>query len=252
MAEAQSHITTQGLIIKEISVGESDRLVTLFTREYGILRAYAPGAKSIKSKKGTATSLLTYSNFTIQRKKDTLRIYEASPIAVFFSMGSDIEALTVSQYFCELCLYFAQPEVKNEEMLRLILNSLHFLTKEKRYPPLIKAITELRVAVLSGYAPNLVACPRCGKFEDDLMYFNIESGSLCCKECNPDSHFTAIDRSMLSALRHIVYSDFSKLYSFEVSEKTADRLSDLTERYILTQSDQRFSALDFYRSIKNI
>ena len=97
MAEAQSHITTQGLIIKEISVGESDRLVTLFTREYGILRAYAPGAKSIKSKKGTATSLLTYSNFTIQRKKDTLRIYEASPIAVFFSMGSDIEALTVSQ-----------------------------------------------------------------------------------------------------------------------------------------------------------
>ena len=84
------------------------------------------------------------------------------------------------------------------------------------------------------------------------MYFNIESGSLCCKDCNPDSRFTAIDRSMLSALRHIVYSDFSKLYSFEVSEKTADRLSDLTERYILTQSEQRFSALDFYRSIKNI
>lgn len=250
MAEVQSQFTAEGLIIKEIGVGESDRLVTLFTREYGILKAYAPGAKSIKSKKGTATSLLTYSNFTINRKKDILRIYEASPIAVFFTMGSDIEELSIAQYFCELCLCFAQAEVKNEEMFRLILNSLHFLTKEKRYPPLIKAITELRIAVLSGYAPNLVACENCGKFEDDLMYFNTSDGSLCCKDCKAQAGLVPVDISTLSAMRHIVYSQFPKLYSFEVSQKTADRLSDLTEKYITTQSDQRFSSLDFYRSIK--
>lgn len=250
MAEAQSRFTTEGLIIKEISVGESDRLVTLFTREYGILKAYAPGAKSIKSKKGAATSLLTYSSLTLHRKKDTLRIYEASPIALFFSMGSDVEALTIAQYFCELCLFFAQPEVKNEELLRLILNSLHFLTKEKRYPPLIKSITELRTATLSGYAPNLVACENCGKFEDDIMYFNAQNGSLCCRECNPQGDFLPVNSSMLSAMRHIVYSPFKSLYSFEVAEETANRLSDLTERYITAQSDQRFSALDLYKSIK--
>lgn len=250
MAEAQLRFTTEGLIIKEISVGESDRLVTLFTRDYGKIKAYAPGAKSIKSKKGAATSLLTYSNFTIQRKKDTLRIYEASPIAVFFTMGSDIEEISISQYFCELCLCFGEQEVKNEEMLRLVLNSLHFLTKEKRYAPLIKAITELRIASISGYAPNLVACENCGKFEDDIMYFGLENGSLCCKDCSPDAGFLAVDRSMLSAMRHIIYSPFSKLYSFEVSNQTADRLSALTEKYILTQSDQRFSTLEFYNGIK--
>ena len=248
MAEMQSHLTTEGLIIKEISVGESDRLVTLFTREYGILKAYAPGAKSIKSKKGSATSLLTYSNFTIVRKKDNLRIYEASPIAVFFSMGSDIDTLSISQYFCELALCFGQAEIKNEELLRVILNSLHFLTKEKRYPPLIKAITELRIASISGYAPNLVACEDCGKFEDDVMFFDLEDGSLHCKECNLNNSLIPVDISTLSAMRHIVYSSLSKLYSFEVSQKTADRLSDLTEKYILAQSGQRFSALDFYNN----
>ena len=50
LTDLQTRFTTEGLVIKEMDVGESDRLVTLFTREYGILKAYAPGAKSIKSK----------------------------------------------------------------------------------------------------------------------------------------------------------------------------------------------------------
>ena len=250
MAEIGTRFSTEGLVIKEMNVGESDRLVTLFTRDYGILKAFASGAKSIKSKKGAATSLLTYSNFTIQRKKETLRITEASPIALFFGVGSDIETLSLSQYFCELAYRFGTTGTPNIEMLRLILNSLHFLTKEKRYSRLIKAITELRIAVLSGYSPNLVACKSCGKFEDDVMYFNVKDGSLCCSECEREDGTVAINLSQLSAMRHIVYSQFQKLYSFEISDTNADRLSDITSRYITLQSDQSFDTLNFYNSIK--
>lgn len=250
MAEIGTRFSTEGLVIKEMNVGESDRLVTLFTRDYGILKAFASGAKSIKSKKGAATSLLTYSNFTVVRKKETLRITEASPIALFFELGSDIETLSLSQYFCELSYRFGTTGTPNTEMLRLILNSLHFLTKEKRYPPLIKAITELRIAVLSGYSPNLVACKGCGKFEDDVMYFNVSDGSLCCSECERENGTMAINLSQLSAMRHIVYSQFQKLYSFEISDTNADRLSDITSKYITLQSDQSFDTLNFYNSIK--
>ena len=103
MEENQSRFTTEALVIKEMSVGENDRLVTLFTKDYGIIRAFAAGAKSIKSKKGTATSLLTYSSFTILKKKDTYKIYEATPIRLFFRTGSEIEELALAQFFCELC-----------------------------------------------------------------------------------------------------------------------------------------------------
>ena len=110
-----------------MNVGESDRLVTLFTRDFGIIRAFAAGAKSIKSKKGAATSLLTYSSFTILKKKDTYKIYEASPIRLFFGAGSEIEVLSLAQYFCELCAVVVPAETDSEEFLRLALNSLHFL-----------------------------------------------------------------------------------------------------------------------------
>ena len=122
-------------MIKEMKVGESDRLVTLFTRDYGIIRAFASGAKSIKSKKGAATSLLTYSSFTVLKKKDTYKIYEATPIRVFFGAGSDISVLALAQYFCELSGVMVSSGTPDAEFLRLILNSLHFLTKENRFPP---------------------------------------------------------------------------------------------------------------------
>lgn len=250
MSQQENRFTTQALVIKEMKIGESDRLVTLFSRDYGILKAFASGAKNIKSKKASATSLLTYGSFTIKNKNGSLRIYEATPESVFFGAGSDIEVLSLSQYFCELVSEFAVSGEKNEELLRLILNSLHFLTRQKRSPALMKAITELRVATISGYAPDLVACENCGKFEDNVMFFMIDSGSLCCVECEKNGRARAIDRTLLSAMRHIVYSKMGNLYSFEIPEKKARELEEITGEYITMQTDHRFSTLEFYNSIK--
>ncbi|MBE6749647.1 MAG: DNA repair protein RecO [Ruminococcaceae bacterium] len=252
MSELQTRFTTEGLVIKEMQVGESDRLVTLFTKEYGILKAFAAGAKTIKSKKGAATALLTYSSFTIQRKKDTYRIYEATPITSFFTLGGDIEVVALSTYFCELAQNFAESGVPNNELLRLILNSLHFLNKEKRYPPLIKAITELRTAVLSGYSPNLVACDGCGKFEDDIMFLSLSDGRLFCNECERPQETVFVDRTCLSAMRHITFSQFEKLYAFEIPNDSAQKLSKITEKYLTLQSDCRFRSLEFYNSVINL
>lgn len=252
MAETQTRFTTQGLVIKELNVGENDRLVTIFTKEYGIIKAYASGAKSIKSKRAGACSLLTYSSFAITRKGEHYRINEAEIISTFFTMGMDVEILALCQYFCELSYVFVEAMNPNPEFLRLILNSLHFLTKEKKFPPLIKAITEFRIAVISGYRPDLLACEECGKFEDDVMFFNLENGSLSCKECTENFEgLIPLDRTTLTALRHISFSEFSKLYSFSVPEKSAVALSKITEKYLIFQTDYHFHTLDFYHSITN-
>ena len=250
MTELQTRFTTEGLVIKEMNVGESDRLVTLFTRDFGIIKAFAAGAKNIKSKKAAATAVLTYSSFTILKKKDSYRIYEATPIAQFFSVGTGIDVLSLSQYFCELCYAFGEENTPNKELLRIVLNSLHFLVKSKKYPPLIKAVTEFRIAVICGYSPNLVGCTECGAFEDNLMYFNLTDGSITCSKCHDGIGDIPLDKTLLSALRHITYSDFSKLYSFEIPQKSADMLSDITEKYIAYQTDLHFKTLDFYNTVK--
>ena len=47
MPQTDNRFTTEALVVKEMKIGESDRLVTLFSREYGIIKAFASGAKNI-------------------------------------------------------------------------------------------------------------------------------------------------------------------------------------------------------------
>ena len=65
-------INTDGLIIREQSIGESDRLVTVLTREQGILRAFVRGAKAMKSRSASSTQLLCYSRLSIYEGREKI------------------------------------------------------------------------------------------------------------------------------------------------------------------------------------
>ncbi len=249
MTESE-RFTVDALIIREQMIGESDKLITMLSRDKGVIKAYASGARSIKSKKGAATSLLSYSSVTLQKKGDTYRISEASPIEVFFKAGNDIEALSLAQYFCELCIYHAPNSENCEAVLRLTLNSLYFLSEKKRNIFILKAIFELRLMALTGYQPNLIACNNCAKYEDSLMYFDTNEGCLYCKDCHEyNSECALINLTLLTCLRHIVYSDFSRLFAFTVPDDAAVALSSITERYLMNKTEQKPKTLSFFNSL---
>ena len=86
--------TTDGLIIKEQQIGENDRLVTVLTRDKGIIKAFASGAMRL-SGKNAGTSLLSYSHLTLYKSRDTYKINEASVINMFFSLRGDIDRKSV-------------------------------------------------------------------------------------------------------------------------------------------------------------
>ena len=242
--------TTEGLIIREKNIGESDKLITVLSRKFGVIKAYVSGARSIKSKRGTATSLLSYSSITFKKKGDSLRVVEATPIEVFFKTGDDIEGLSLAQYFCELAGFHTPSDENSEQVLRLFLNALYFICEKKRNIHLIKAIVELRLMSLIGYMPNLVACKECMKYENDLMYFDTSEGCLYCFGCVPhDKSFALINVTLIMAMRHIVYSDFSKVFSFTLPDDAAVALSSITEKYLINKTEYNLKTLQFFKSL---
>ncbi|HOO26055.1 MAG TPA: DNA repair protein RecO, partial [Clostridiales bacterium] len=95
-------INTEGLVIRERSVGENDRLITVLTRDYGLVKAFANGAKRLKSRSQSATQLLAYSSFVFYQGRDSYTVNDARSIEIFFKLRQDIEKLSLAQYFCEL------------------------------------------------------------------------------------------------------------------------------------------------------
>ncbi len=245
------NINTDGLIIKEQNVGEKDRLVTVLTKQEGIIRAFVKGANIIKSPLSSSTQLLCYSHLCIYKGRNKYIINEAKPVEIFFNIRKSLEKLVLSQYFCELALALAPEGDEAGEFLRLILNSLYLLSNDKKSTAIIKSVLELKLISISGYMPDLVGCYICGKYKSKYMYFSIDKGVIICNECckNEAVNIIKISLGVLTAMRHIIYSDLDKLFSFNLSEKSIKNLSSVAEKYLLYVLNKDFKTLNFYKSL---
>ena len=240
-------LKTDALIIRENNnIGEADRFVTALTREWGVLRASARGARNMKSRSASATQLLAYSRLTLYPGRDKYIIDDAQPIRVFFELRSDIEKLALAQYFCELAGVLAPREEPAEEYLRLLLNALHYLGAG-RPPAQLKTVVELRLLSLSGYMPDLEECHFCGGREGPLWLLP-RQGVLACGRC-PHGDGLPVPAAVLAAMRHIVSAPFERCFAFTMSGEELKTLAAVSETFCLNQLERGFKTLDFYHTI---
>lgn len=246
-------IKTDGLVIREWNVGESDRFVTILTRDKGLIKASARGARSPKSRLSAVCRLLCYSRFVLFAGREKYIIDDAEPLGLFTGLRSSLPLLSLGQYFCELAGAVSPSDEPAEPFLRLILNSLHLLERGQKPRALVKAGFELRLLTLAGYMPDLVACRGCGCYESDAMYLLPQSGSILCEDCRVKeggpSPALRLSRGALAAARHIVYSEFEKVFSFSLPEKPLRELADASERYLVYELERTFPTLAFYKTV---
>lgn len=249
-------LTTDGLIIKEQKLQEDTKLLTILTRDNGVIRAFVQGARKIKGKNCSSTQLLCYSRFVLYCGREKYIVNEAETVELFFGIRSDITKLMLAEYFCELCLCFIPAAVESPDYLRLMLNGLHMLEKDKRPSRLIKAIVELRLLTLAGFMPDVVMCRECGQYEPDVTAFLIKGGTMLCRDCyertQPQGEIVVFaPAGVLKAVRHIVLSPFEQIFSFMLPQDAIEILCDYSEKYLLACANHSFKTLEFYNTIKD-
>lgn len=243
-------LRTDGIVIREQTTGEQDRLVTVLTREVGVIRAFVNGGRNPRNKNVSSTGLLCYSDFSIEKtKKDIYIIKEATPKEVFFSLRENIIDLSLAQYFAELTYELAPREESAGEFLSLLLNSVYLITTGKKSLKHIKAVTELRMLCLAGYMPDISACRVCGAFESEKMSFDLVSGEVCCENCLHTQKANPVDLAVIMAMRYICFSPANKIYSFSLSDECLLELGYLTERYLKNITMRKYKTLDFYKTM---
>ncbi len=241
--------TTKGLVIKEQTIGESDRLVTLLTADFGLVKAFVRRAKQLKSRLNSATTLFAYCDFSLYRSKDAFVVDDAVPIEVFFNLRQDIDRLTLAQYFAQLAYELSAEEQPQDELLRLTLNSLHLLCKGEKSITQIKAVFEFRALCLGGYMPSVLACDHCGTYETPLMYFDTMEGRIYCENC-PKAGAVPVPKNVVTAIRFICLTEPTKIFSISLSEENISLLGSIAEKYTLTRIQRRLSALEFYKGLQ--
>lgn len=243
-------VNTDGLVIMERAVSDNDKLLTILTRKYGVIRAFARGVRSIKNKNFSSTQLFCYSDFVIYKGRSKYIVNEAALRKSFWGLRCDIEKLTLAQYFFELILNLiaAEEQHHSEEILRLTLNSLHCLAEKNVSQMLVKSVFEMRILSMAGYMPDLIYCARCNSSEDEKFYFAPFENGILCSKCARSYKLDKFEltNGLLYALRYTVYAQFNRMFAFELKQESQRILAQMTESYLLRCLEKRPKTLDFY------
>jgi len=245
-------VETEGIVLREGSVSGNARSLVLLTAKLGKVTALARGAKSIRSSLAASCSQFVYSRFVLFCSQGRYTVDSAEPVELFIALRDDIRKLALAQYFAELSDYAAQEDMPAPEHLKLLANSLYILAKTERDPGLVKACFELRLMSICGYRPYLEGCAECGDDEISEAFFDPEAGGLVCRACAeagmPVGSMEA-PPGVIRAMRHILDSEWQRLFSFSLPESSAEILGHITERFVETQMGRSFPTLAFYSNL---
>ncbi len=243
------YLTIQGLILRVTTYNDTDALLTVLTQDRGKMTLKARGLRRKNSPLTASCQLLGYSSFTLFENKGYFTINEASVIELFHPLRKDLQKLSLATYFAQVADVMSQEDMPNPQLLSLLLNCMYALCRLPVPESQVKAVFEMRIAVLGGYEPDLQACFYCQKENPDR--FNLTQGHLECSHCggSQDGIRLPILPGTLDAMRYICCCNGKKLFSFSLGAETLEQLSQVTEGYLVTQLERGFSTLDFYKTL---
>lgn len=149
-----------GIVLKGSSFKENDRLVTVLTPEYGLIRAIAPGAKKYKSQLRGRTELFVINEFLIIKGRSLDKIIQANTVYTYPGLSRDIGKLATAQYLAELSIALAVAQQPQPELYELLNEHLRRIEGcelgQSVYPYLAQAVFHL--VAIAGLTPQLLEC----------------------------------------------------------------------------------------------
>ncbi|MCW2781901.1 MAG: repair protein RecO [Marmoricola sp.] len=177
----------EAIVLRTRKLAEADRIITLLTREHGVVRAVAKGVRRTSSRFGSRLEPFTHvdlqlSGGTVGRNLDL--VTQAVTLAPFGSrISNDYDRYTAASVMLETAerLVVEEREPSVQQYL-LLVGALRAMTGGERRPSDVLDSFLLRSLAVAGYAPSFDGCARCG-LEGPHKAFNPAAGGMLCATC---------------------------------------------------------------------
>jgi len=177
---------TKAIVLRSLDYGESDRILTFLTDEFGKLKGIAKGAR--RSRKRFANALEPFSLTTLQfsrRGRGGLALIEGSDVIRHFAgIREDLDRVLVAACVAELAEHFSAEGKKNLPLFDLLADFLGFI-EAGRMTETAERFFELRLLKAAGFEPVLDRCVTCGMPLEDIASprFDCREGGIRCPRC---------------------------------------------------------------------
>ena len=174
----------EAVVIRTHKLGEADRIITLLTRQHGVVRAVAKGVRKTSSRWGSRLEPFTHVDLQLAEGRNLDIVTQAETLSPFAAgLGLDYARYTAGSVMLEtadrLVTEERQPSL---QQFLLLVGGLRAMTAGEHPPGQILDSYLLRSLAVSGYAPSFDHCARCGA-PGPHRWFNPSAGGVLCTTC---------------------------------------------------------------------
>ena len=233
MPAASRTLRVEAIILRHIDWGEADRILTLYTREEGKLRAIAKGVRKVTSRKAGHLEPFTRSALLLARGHDLWIVSQAEAQEVHTPISQDLTRFAYASYVVELLDRFTYEEGQNRPLYNLVTETLARLDADIS-PGLAVHYYEVHLMGLLGFRPQLLECVVCGKkIEPEDQFFSARLGGVVCPGSRSgDPAARPVSVNALRYLRFFQRSPWPQVKTRVLPETVDQELSKLFEYYL--------------------
>ncbi|MEZ4599955.1 MAG: DNA repair protein RecO [Syntrophotaleaceae bacterium] len=213
---------SEAIVLHHVNYGEADRIVSFLTREQGLLKGFARGAR--KSRKRFGTSLEPFSQVQIHWKASTrgslVSLQEVDLFDLRIDLRRDPKALALAAYGCELVEVLLGEGQAQPDVFALLRSFLDHIAGADT-PHEARLLFDLRMLVLTGYIPHLLHCADCGgSLSSDRAAFAAVRGGSLCPQCSGQGEPLQVSPLTLGTLARSLQTPITLFEGFRFSEQT--------------------------------
>ena len=251
MPRSEHSQRVEAVILRHSDWGETDRLLVLFTREKGKIRAIAKGVRRIRSRKAGHLEPFTRSSLQLAMGHDFWLVTQAETVAFFPALVEDLLRTGYAAYIIELVDRFTMEEGQNVSLYTLLSETLQRIAEESD-PFLAVRYGELRMLELFGFRPELFHCVQCGKaIQAEDQFFSAELGGALCPRCGLGvKDARPVSMEALKYLRHLQRSSYPVAQKADIPQPIRDEMETLIQHNITYNLERKLNTPEFLRRVK--
>ena len=210
---------TQGIVIRSIDYKEKDKLLTIYTLEYGKITAVLKGVKNANAKLKFAYQPFCFAEFTVEDKGV---ISQADLKESFFDLTLNYDRYLTGCKMLELINSVTVEEIVNPQIFLTLIKSLNLLTNYENISYKIifcKFLVDILTAL--GYKLNFNSCNSCGGKMLTNSYYDYSFGGIVCVGCKTINSYK-IPIETLSSVKGLTVIDYSNISNLKISENNLD------------------------------
>jgi DNA repair protein RecO (recombination protein O) len=250
MPSRERSIRTEAVVLRHSDWGEADRLLWLYSRELGKVRAIGKGLRKPRSRKAGHLEPFTRVVLQMARGRDLWIVTQVDTIDAYLPVKEELFRMSYASYVVELLDKFTYEEGENPSLYRLLTDTLARLSRESD-PFLSLRYYEVRLLDLLGFRPQLFQCSVCGKeITAQDQYFSASQGGAVCPICGVRTTGTLpIKMESLKYLRHFQRSSYSEAGRARPSPEVKHELENLVQHYLTYLLERGLNSPAFLRRL---